>query len=609
MWSYVTSFFWGSTPTADESPAAPSRDGSCCTVDSADWPSDEIAALPHFAVAPALASADFRHLAGRYRKGLAATSASSSSPSSTAAAALCRICASAPPTLFAGPELRAVFGDDANGSSSRSGNNNNNNNNNNRRRHQQRATTNVKLDDGNDDAAHDSASDSPQLCLDCFVLAFRALALPEMAKQQRASNMAELIAQIEASASAPAASPAMIAASPPAPASPPSPSAAAQQPQPQQTQLLMCARCRFPCSHRAEWCPACGAATPWAATCHACACAVNGRQTALVCPKAGRAHVVWSCEGCTFVNTLDTPDCSMCKSVRAWRCPRCDAEQRSLRGSRGQRDCGRCGYRFTEMTATTIRNFGLDEAAVRDCDRAAHARERAAYSIDQRIAALASDKIRTVVAPSTLLRLDRRAMDGDGNCAFRAIAFCLFGTAAAHMLVRRAVALGLLARRDELLPWFASPGAFAGYVALMQQSGTWADEMSLRVAARVFGVHLHIVSSDDVHWHFHFAPFVVDVVDAAAAPKARPSGVFSTRRNASRTSSLADDERPHIFIAYSAPVHYDALVAVPLMSPAGSAAAATANQQAAEAQSKSIASLLRDLAENFVKEEDEWVEA
>ena len=132
------------------------------------------------------------------------------------------------------------------------------------------------------------------------------------------------------------------------------------------------------------------------------------------------------------------------------------------------------------------------------------------------------------------LRLRRAQCIGDGNCLFRALAAAIFGDQARHAAVRSAVVAQLrtAAGAAAFAPLFASAADYALYCADMAASGTWGDELGLAAAAEAFSVEVHVIQDTEQHWHVAYAP----------------------------THRRADGRTLRAFVAYTAPVHYDAIV-------------------------------------------------
>jgi hypothetical protein len=129
-------------------------------------------------------------------------------------------------------------------------------------------------------------------------------------------------------------------------------------------------------------------------------------------------------------------------------------------------------------------------------------------------------------------------VDGDGNCQFRALALALHGSAARHGAVRAAAVVQLRRRAAAFAPLFESPHAFQLFCNDMARDATWGDELTLAAAAEAFGVEVHVLQSTADNWHLCYVP---DVGAQQPAEQQRAA----TRR---------------VFVAYVAPVHYDAVV-------------------------------------------------
>jgi hypothetical protein len=120
----------------------------------------------------------------------------------------------------------------------------------------------------------------------------------------------------------------------------------------------------------------------------------------------------------------------------------------------------------------------------------------------------------------------------DGACQFRSLAAGLFGAAEAdryHRRVRAAAVAHLAARRADFEGFVGSPREFDAYLAAMAQPATWGDELTLRAACESFQCAVNVVSSDAEAWFVRYVP----------------GGGAAVRRE--------------LFVAYIAPLHYDAL--------------------------------------------------
>lgn len=101
--------------------------------------------------------------------------------------------------------------------------------------------------------------------------------------------------------------------------------------------------------------------------------------------------------------------------------------------------------------------------------------------------------------------LRERAVDGDGNCQFRALADQMYGHQREHLTVRRLVVEQLRAApsayRDFVLAEPPEPGAagasepFDAYVSRMAQPGAWGDHVTLQACADRLGAEISLVTS------------------------------------------------------------------------------------------------------------------
>jgi hypothetical protein len=124
------------------------------------------------------------------------------------------------------------------------------------------------------------------------------------------------------------------------------------------------------------------------------------------------------------------------------------------------------------------------------------------------------------------LGLDMVLQFGDGNCQFRSLSWGLFGTPQHHGFVRRSAVEHMKLHRSEFEAFLGED--FKTYAREMQRDGTWGDELTLRAACESYGVVVNVVSSDASHWFVRYVP--------------------------SHTAAQRE-----LFLAYVAPVHYNAL--------------------------------------------------
>ena len=97
------------------------------------------------------------------------------------------------------------------------------------------------------------------------------------------------------------------------------------------------------------------------------------------------------------------------------------------------------------------------------------------------------------------LDLRERAVQGDGNCQFRAISDQLYGTEKHHVLVRERVVGQLLDTAEKYKPFATSAAvpssSYDEYVAEMAAQGTWGDHITLQAAADAFECQINLITS------------------------------------------------------------------------------------------------------------------
>ena len=122
------------------------------------------------------------------------------------------------------------------------------------------------------------------------------------------------------------------------------------------------------------------------------------------------------------------------------------------------------------------------------------------------------------------LSLDVQA--GDGNCQFRALAKQIFGDPEKHDIVRRR-AVGYIANHRARFEPYLGKQYLDKYLAEMAKLGTWGDELTLRAASESFECMISVITSERMNWFVRYIP------DKSV--------------------------RGEVFLAYSSPVHYNAI--------------------------------------------------
>lgn len=107
---------------------------------------------------------------------------------------------------------------------------------------------------------------------------------------------------------------------------------------------------------------------------------------------------------------------------------------------------------------------------------------------------------RTLDAQLRALSLERRVVEADGNCFFRALADQRYGDEARHAEVRAAVVARVAARRDDFAPFVEDDEDFDAYVERMARDGEWAGHLEVNAATAVLGVGICIHQSGSPRW-------------------------------------------------------------------------------------------------------------
>jgi len=125
-----------------------------------------------------------------------------------------------------------------------------------------------------------------------------------------------------------------------------------------------------------------------------------------------------------------------------------------------------------------------------------------------------------------LLKLRQIQMEDDGNCQFRSFSSELFGTQKYHKTVRH-VAVKWLKENEETCSVFATEDMpWDKYLEAMSKPRYWGDELTLFAVCEVYGVVIHLITTEKENWHTVY----------------NPSKVKSPR---------------HLFLAYISPIHYN----------------------------------------------------
>lgn len=102
------------------------------------------------------------------------------------------------------------------------------------------------------------------------------------------------------------------------------------------------------------------------------------------------------------------------------------------------------------------------------------------------------------------LGLEMEVQAGDGNCQFRSLSRCLYGTPVHHAFVRQKAVAYIKQHRADFEAFLGED--FKTYVREMARDGVWGDELTLRAVSESFGVVVNVVSSDSDNWFHRYIP-------------------------------------------------------------------------------------------------------
>merc|ERR1712066_256509 len=117
-----------------------------------------------------------------------------------------------------------------------------------------------------------------------------------------------------------------------------------------------------------------------------------------------------------------------------------------------------------------------------------------------------------------------KAIEGDGNCQFRSLAFNLFGGQAHHAVIRQAAVAHLKKHRDFFGALFENNADFKAYLREMARNHTWGDELTLRAVVDAYACEAHVITSEPANWYLVYQPESKDEIDCkvAVCPKGLP---------------------------------------------------------------------------------------
>ena len=139
----------------------------------------------------------------------------------------------------------------------------------------------------------------------------------------------------------------------------------------------------------------------------------------------------------------------------------------------------------------------------------------------------------------------RFAVEHDGNCQFRALAFSLYGSTAPHARVRAAAIEYMVSHPERFACLFETEAAWATYLRRLRADCTWGDELSLRAVADAYQCVIHVVTSEKKNFYLSYAPDHAD--KDTTAPPTDGAGLAPAPPGTD------------LFLSYLLPVHYDAV--------------------------------------------------
>lgn len=99
---------------------------------------------------------------------------------------------------------------------------------------------------------------------------------------------------------------------------------------------------------------------------------------------------------------------------------------------------------------------------------------------------------------------DRIRIEGDGNCLFRAIRYCLKGTEKNHELLRKKVCQHLKDNENEYKTLYQprkGVNSFKKYLELLNKDGTWGDHLEISVLAELYNFNVIIYKPNSLEVH------------------------------------------------------------------------------------------------------------
>ena len=139
------------------------------------------------------------------------------------------------------------------------------------------------------------------------------------------------------------------------------------------------------------------------------------------------------------------------------------------------------------------------------------------------------------------LGLQQLIMKDDGNCQFRAFSDQLYGTQERHLEIRQTIVKHMNKYEADFEIYFEDKNMWASYLRDMSAKGCWGDELTLRCAADVFNVKVHVLTSEQKNYYIHYDP------------------ALHSEKNCGFEQQPVEDTNRHVFLSYISPVHYNSI--------------------------------------------------
>ncbi|CUG90371.1 Hypothetical protein, putative [Bodo saltans] len=238
-----------------------------------------------------------------------------------------------------------------------------------------------------------------------------------------------------------------------------------------------------------EQCSCCRKQRPPEAVC--CRCEEN-ILVVKKCATTRREHVQWQCSHCSLANTEEAVECRGCHSGRKWYCGSCSLENPWTR-----RHCDACGgdHKLDNVSSVVNREF-LNQMGFSSDAQSLHRQQ-------QKQVELLKEHTRRLEQRVDKLGLLPIPIDDDGNCLFRALSYQLVRTDVFFPIVRHMIVDHMEAHQSEYA-LLVGGDDFESYVSGMRRNTIWGDELCVHAASRIFGAHIHVITSDESRWHLRY---------------------------------------------------------------------------------------------------------